>query len=146
MTCGLWDCIRVVLGERGKRGRAVSRIIIGCRTVTYVWVRTAKNTMTWAERIILLVGDMVAGERRSSSRQVVAVSCQRECRIKSRHGLPPFPSKKRSYLRWSRAVDGMKDSRREYTGAIETCRREIDVWYYLYAKRSLDQGWYDELS
>jgi len=41
------------------------RIIIGSRTVTYVWVRTAKNTMTWAERIILLVGDMVAGERRA---------------------------------------------------------------------------------
>jgi hypothetical protein len=40
----------------------------------------------------------------------------------------------------------MKDSRREYIGAIETCRREIDVWYYLYAKRSLDQGWYYELS
>ena len=65
MTCGLWDCIRVVLGERGKRGRAVCRIIIGCRTVTYVLVRTAKNTMTWAERIIVLVGDMVAGERRA---------------------------------------------------------------------------------
>jgi hypothetical protein len=53
--------MRVVLGEQGKRGQSVCRISIGRRTVTYVWVRTAKNTMTW----VLLVGDMVAGERRA---------------------------------------------------------------------------------
>src|SRR6267142_759586 len=76
-----WDerraCRCFELVGRGRGGRAVYHVVVGCRVVAYIRIRTSRKMVMRTERDILVVGSIAVGEQavlnQGTSR---AVPCQ----------------------------------------------------------------------